>query len=327
MRSTSKRVLSQVYKWLALCSGLISAGAAAQDLHMAEQALLSGRAAEATTLLQGALKTNTSNAQAHLLLCRVYLSEEHGTEAAAQCRQALSDGLAENSSAQDWAGRAFGMQAQSAGPFSGLRLAGQVRTAFQTAQRLDVRNPAAANDLGEYYISAPALVGGGISKALSLASQIEATLPETAHRLRALAAEKNGDLVAAEREFVAATTVQQAPGAWADLANFYARHHDSAKAASAARRAITLDHTTGADVIDAALALNDAGQSAEAITAMRAYLDHGKKSDAAPAFRVETLLARILAGNGDKAGARAAYAAALTMAPTYAPARKGMDSL
>ena len=160
------------------------------DLHMQEQDLLQGRADRAIAGLQSTLGHEPGNASAHLLLCRTFLSELRGSEAAAECEAALKSGLAQDSNAQDWAGRAFGMQAEHAGPIAGLKLAGQVRNAFQTAFRLNPRNPAAANDLGEFYIDAPFIVGGGVDKAAALADSIQPALPEVAHRLRALIAEK-----------------------------------------------------------------------------------------------------------------------------------------
>ncbi len=295
----------------------------AQDLHGAEQSLLQGRADAAIAALRSAPDSSAE----HLLLCRAYLSKLHGSEASAECRTALKTGLANDSTAQDWAGRAFGMEADHAGPITGLKLAGQVRSAFKTAFELNPRNPAAANDLGEYYVSAPAIVGGGIDKASALADQIQSSMPEIAHRLRALIAEKHGDKTQAEREFLAATQVAQSPGAYVDLALFYMRGEALDKAAATARRAIALDRMLDANVVDAASTLNDAHQPGQAIPVLRSYLDHGHMSDAAPAFRVHTLLGEIFARAGDKANARKEFGAALALASDYAPARKGLDSL
>lgn len=311
----------------ALCLLLAATAAPAQDLRPAEQAVLQGRAAEATALLRSALDESPDNAAAHLLLCRNLLAEEHAAEAAAHCGQALNAGLSQDSAAQDWAGRAFGLQAQTAGPLAGLKLAVQVRNAFGNAYRLNPRNQAAANDLGEYYIDAPFVVGGGIDKASALAHKLEPTLPQTAHRLLALAAEEQGDPATAEREFLAATAVAQASGAYADLANFYVRQHNLPKAIEAARRGIALNRAFDANVIDNAAALNDAHQTPAAIEAMRAYLAHGQKSDQAPAFRVDTMLGHMFAAQGDKAAARSAFNAALQLAPEYTPARKGLNTL
>jgi Tfp pilus assembly protein PilF len=300
---------------------------ASTDLHTSEQDVLQGRADRAIAGLRSSVSSDPANAAAHLLLCRAYLSEQHGPEAAGECQLALKTGLGNDSDAQDWAGRAFGLQAEHAGPIAGLKLAGQVRTAFQTAYRLNPRNPAAANDLGEYYINAPFIVGGGVDKAAALADALQPSLPEIAHRLRALLAEKRGDSAAAEREFLAAVAVANAPGALVDLSCFYVRQKDFNKGATAAHRAIAQDRTLDANVVDAASSLNDTHQTPQAIAALHSYLDHGRQSDQAPAFRVHTMLGEMLAAQGDRANARKEFQQALALAAGYAPAQKGLGSL
>jgi len=312
---------------LLACSLLFTTAQAHADLRAAEQDLLQGRADQAVAGLRSAVDREPGNAAAHLLLCRSFLAEQRGSEAADQCRLALQTGLAGNSEAQDWAGRAFGMQAEHAGPIAGLKLAGQVRTAFQTAFNLNRRNPAAANDLGEFFIAAPFLVGGGTDKATALADSIQPTLPEIAHRLRALLAEKRGDTAGAEREFLSAVQVADAPGALVDLACFYVRKNMPEKATVAARRAIAQDRDLDANVVDAASTLNDVHQTAEAMQILRAYLEHGRQSDQAPAFRVHVLLGQMLAAQGDRPGARRQFQVALSLASGYAPAQKGLGSL
>lgn len=311
---------------LAVVAGAVQIAAAA-DLRTPEQDLLQGRADRAAMALQAVVQAEPQNGAAHLLLCRVYLSEEMGSEAAHECEAALKNGLDQNSSAQDWAGRAFGMQAEHAGPLAGLKLAGQVRTAFQTAHKLDGRSAPAANDLGEFYVSAPFVVGGGVDKALALADSIQGSLPEVAHRLRGLVAEKKSDYDAAEREFIAEANVTQSPGAWVDLATFYVRQNRPDKGLTAARRSIAVNRELDANVVDAGSTLNDVHQTAQAAEVLRGYLARGKKSDQAPAFRVHVLLGQLLAQAGDRTGARGEFQQALALASHYAPAKKGLGAL
>ena len=299
----------------------------AQDLQAAEQHLLQGRADQAAAEARAVLAHAPANGAAHLLLCRIFLSTLHGNEAAAECRLALQSGLDRDTTAQDWAGRAFGMEADHAGPIAGLKLANQVRAAFDTAYHLNPRNPAAASDLGEYFVHAPFLVGGGTDKALTLSDSLQASLPQIAHRLRALVAEKHENTTLAEREFLAATQNSQSPGSFVDLATFYTRQGDPAKAAAAARRAVQQDHAIDANVVEAASVLNDAHQTAQATQVLHAYLEHGQQSDQAPVFRAHTLLGEILASQGDRVGARREFIAALALASDYGPARKDLDKL
>jgi tetratricopeptide (TPR) repeat protein len=215
---------------------------------------MEGQADTAAALLHTILAAEDNNGEAHLLLCRVLFSEDKPNAAAPECAAALRT-LAADSAAQDWAGRAFGMQANGAGPVAGLRLALKVRAAFEAAVRLDPRNGDAVNDLSEYYIDAPSLIGGGFDKAAHLADQSEAQLPQQAHRIRALSAEKQKDYAAAEREFRAAAAVADRPNAWADLGAFYARRNQLDQATDALRRAIALDRAHDASLVDAATVL------------------------------------------------------------------------
>lgn len=293
----------------------------------AEHNLLQGDADAAAALLKSSLAAQPSNGAAHLLLCRVFLSEELASQAVSECQAALANGLARDSDAQDWTGRALGLAASRAGMLSGFKLALQVRDAFETAVALNPNSEAACHDLGEFYTSAPAVVGGGNDKALALAFRVQNTLPETAHRIRAMAAERDKDYGAAEREFQAEAAVAHRPGAIVDLAGFYRRRHDSARAVSTAAMTIAADHDFDSTLVEAGNILRDANQNALAVQAMRSYLAHGDKSDRAPAFQVHTLVAAILARSGDKAGARAEYQQALALASNYAPAQKGLGSL
>ena len=177
-------------------------------------------------------------------------------------------------------------------------------------------------------MNAPALVGGGTDKASRLADEIQPTLPEIAHRLRALVAEKRSDTGTAEAGVSGVhTRWPQSPGAYVDLANFYVRQGANDKAVAAARRAVALDRAVDANVVDAAGALMDAHQPAPAAEVLRSYLTHGQLSDQAPAFRAHTMLGQILAGQGNRAEAQREFQAALTLARDYRPAQKGLGSL
>jgi tetratricopeptide (TPR) repeat protein len=288
---------------------------------------MEGQADTAAALLHTILAAEDNNGEAHLLLCRVLFSEDKPNAAAPECAAALRT-LAADSAAQDWAGRAFGMQANGAGPVAGLRLALKVRAAFEAAVRLDPRNGDAVNDLSEYYIDAPSLIGGGFDKAAHLADQSEAQLPQQAHRIRALSAEKQKDYAAAEREFRAAAAVADRPNAWADLGAFYARRSQFDQATDALRRAIALDRAHDASLVDAATVL--IGIHREPRLAQRAlddYLGSRAQSDAAPAFKVHVTLAGLLRDQGNIAEAKIELQKALELSSGYAPARKQLASL
>jgi tetratricopeptide (TPR) repeat protein len=288
---------------------------------------MEGQADSAVALLHAILAADRNNGEAHLLLCRTFYAQELPNAAAPECAAALRT-LAEDSAAEDWAGRAFGMQANGAGPVAGLRLALKVRAAFESAVRLDPRNGDAVNDLSEYYIDAPAVIGGGFDKAAHLADQSAAQLPQQAHRIRALSAEKQKDYATAEREFRAATAVANRPNAWADLGAFYARRNQLDEAADALRRAIALDRAHDASLVDAATTLSGIQREPRlAERALHDYLNSRAQSDAAPVFKVHVTLAGLLRDQGNIAEAKIELQKALELSSGYAPARKQLASL
>lgn len=299
----------------------------AADLPSATHALLEGDSDSAVAELKQILAVDPSNGQAHLLLCRAYYAQSMASAAASECTAALRT-LANDSSAQDWAGRAYGMQANGAGPIAGLRLAFKVRNAFEAAVRLNPLNGDAVNDLSEYYIDAPSIVGGGFEKAALLADRSQSQLPQNAHRTRAMAAEKQKDYGTAEREFRAAISVANQPNAWADLGAFYSRRTQPDKAVEALRHAIALDHEHDATLVDAATTLNEINREPRlAERALRDYLSSRSKSDAAPAFKVHVQLARLLRDGGSTADAKIELEQSLELASGYAPARQELAAI
>jgi len=146
---------------------------AVQDpLVQANAALQSGEPDLALALLVSL----TPSAESHNLTCRVRLTLEQWDAAADECERAVSrDG--QNSDYHLWLGRALGEKAERASFLSAYSLAKRVRTEFETAVRLNPRNAEALADLGEFYDTAPGIVGGGDNKALGVASQLDSVDP------------------------------------------------------------------------------------------------------------------------------------------------------
>jgi tetratricopeptide (TPR) repeat protein len=288
---------------------------------------MDGRVEEAVHLLQAAIATNPNDGQAHLMLCRAYFSEQQTDDAVRACETAVKL-MPKSSEAQDWMGRAYGVKANGAGPLTGLKLAHKVRESFEAAVALDPHSSAAADDLAEYYIGAPSVVGGGLDKADALASKIEATLPQMAHRIRGLAAEKRKDPAAAEREFLAEVAVAHAPDAWVDLGGFYERNKMNDKSVEALKSAIAADKTKGPALVDAASYLIDMHAAPDVATkALREYLANSAKTDAAPVIHVHLLLAKLMKNSGDNAGAKIEINKALELAPNYGAAKHALKGL
>jgi len=304
---------------------------------------------DATHLLRPLAAQQPSPAAAHLLLCRVAYAQEIIDDAVKECEAAASISPS-SSEVQLWLGRAYGREASSANPLLAFSLARKVRDAFERSVRLDPANLAAGNDLGEFYVTAPLIVGGGPGKARRLSASLRSlgspAATAASHRVLALLAEKEKDQATAEAEFQQAASVNapiapnsagpnppspaaasQASAAWIDLAAFYARHGQPDRAASAVRTGVSLDRARGANLVDAAGVLTDAGRDPDlAIHLLREYLSSTSRSDAAPAFKVRLQLGNLLSRSGDLASARQQYALALALAPTFPPARRAVET-
>jgi tetratricopeptide (TPR) repeat protein len=295
------------------------------DATQANSFLQQGRVDEATVTLRQVLATEPGDAQAHQLLCRIYYAQEMADSAIHECELAVSNAPA-SSDDQIWLGRAYGFKASHASPFTALGLAVKVRVAFERAVQLDPENVQAMSDLGEFYVAAPSIIGGGLDKARALAARMQPHFPAQAHRLLALIAEKKKQNSIAEAEFSNAIAAGRTPEAYIDLGNFYERHNQLDKMFDALQAGVDADRRKGPALVDAASILTAAHRSPElAESLLRAYLASSAKTDEAPAFKVHLQLGDLLAHRGDLAGAHREYAAALALASNYAPARKAMQ--
>jgi tetratricopeptide (TPR) repeat protein len=294
------------------------------DTTQANALLQQGRVDEAAAALHELLATRPDDAIAHQLLCRVYYAQDMADPAIQECELAVTSAPS-SSDNQIWLGRAYGFKASHANPLSALSLAIKVRVAFERAVQLDPQNVQAMNDLGEYYVAAPSLIGGGLDKAQALAARMQPNFPSQAHRLLALIAEKKKDTATAEAEFTTAAA-GKSPEAYIDLGHFYERQHQPEKMFEALQLGIAADRRKGPPLVDAASILTDARRSPDlAETLLRTYLSSPAKTDDAPAFKVHIQLGELLAQQGDRAGAHREYVAALALASNYAPARKAMQ--
>jgi tetratricopeptide (TPR) repeat protein len=295
------------------------------DVTQANALFQQGRVDEATASLREILAAQPGDAQAHQLLCRIDYAQEMADHAIHECELAVSSAPA-SSDNQMWLGRAYGLKASHANPFSALGLAIKVRTAFERAVQLDPENIRAMSDLGEFYVAAPSIIGGGLDKARALAAQMQPHFPSQAHRLLALIAEKKKEDALAETEFSNAVAAGRTPDAYIDLGQFYQRHNQPDKMLNALQSGVAVDRRKGPALVDAASILTDAHRAPElAETLLRTYLSSSAKTDDAPAFKVHVQLGDLLAHQGDPAAAHREYAAALALASNYVPARKAMQ--
>jgi tetratricopeptide (TPR) repeat protein len=288
----------------------------------ANAALQAGEADKALTLLQSL--PQPVPAQAHNLACRVRFTLEQWDAAIKECEQAVR--MDKNNSLYHlWLGRALGEKASRASFFSAFSTAKRVRAEFEEAVRLDPRNAEALSDLGEFYYDAPGVVGGGIDKAGSVASQLDKVEPARAHDLRGRIAAAQKDFGTAEREFKLALAADAHPAfQWVTLASFYRQRQRWNEMESAIHNIIDFaqhDKHAAVTLYDGASVLTKANRDPQlAAKMLNDYLASPAKSEEAPAFVAYTRLARLDAQLGDTAGAQRQREAAIALAHDYKPA-------
>lgn len=123
-----------------------------------------------------------------------------------------------------WLGRAWGRRAETSFAFSAMSYAAKSREAFEKAVQLDPANAEAMNDLFDFYVEAPALVGGGHDKARKLLPSLAKCDPDAVYFAEARLAEDQKQFDLAEAHLrQAVLAVPGKVGQVLNLARFLAR--------------------------------------------------------------------------------------------------------
>lgn len=302
------------------------AGPSLEGLAAVNAALQAGQADRALSLLKTLPSPASGSAEAHNLRCRVLFTLEQFEAAKNECEQAVN--LDPQSSTYHlWFGRTLGETADRANFLTAYSLAKRARAEFEQAVQLNPRNAEALADLGEFYSSAPGVVGGGTDKAAGVASQLDRLDPARAHELRSAIARENRDLGTAERELKAAIAASAHPAfQWMRLASFYRkvkRYEEMENAVQNGWTAAQHDPHSAVALFNGASVLIGANRNTTlAMKLLQAYLASPGATEEAPAFTARVWLARLKSQSGDAEGARRERDEALALAPQYRPAQE-----
>jgi tetratricopeptide (TPR) repeat protein len=312
---------------LLLLTFVTSAPALADPGQSITDIITSGQIDLAIRLLNTRIQSSPNDAEAYHLLSKAYYHLNKWDQAIDYGEHAVT--LAPNNSEYwMWLGRAYGEKADTSSFVAAYSLAKKVKASFEKSVELDGRNVAARTDLSEYYMEAPAVIGGGTDKALDQAKQISAVDPARAHWVYARLDEKKKDYGAAEGEYVQAIHLSNNYGSyWLNLANLYRQTDHWPQMESAIQRGVSSSNKSNAVYYNAATIYDHAGRNLpEAANLLRKYIAVGG-SDEAPIFQAHYLLGTILQKQGDKHGAAAEYRIALNLAGDYAPASDALKKL
>ena len=299
---------------------IFGAGVCGQAVNAARAA---ARAGKVDTAL-AELDRMPADAPAQSLRCSLYASIDKVDDALKACDSAATLTPASSDAALALA-RALGAKADRSGAITGLRLVSKIRSAFERAAQLDGTNVDALSDLGEFYVEAPAMVGGGLDKAQALVARLQLLSPARAHRLAAMVARKRKDDARAEQEYRAELAAAPTPEAYVDLARYYGSQKQWSAATEQARLAMDHDTLHGPDTLDAATLLIGWQRDQPAAQAGLAKYLQSPQKDVASYAKAHVLLGQSLSSAGDRSRAKQEFQAALALAHDYTAAKQGLN--
>jgi Tfp pilus assembly protein PilF len=284
-----------------------------------------GRVDEAITEFQSRINKSPNEAESFNLLCRAYFEVGDWDRGIPNCERATALDP-ENGEYHLWLGRIYGEKADSASFITAAGLAKKVRTEFEAAVQLAPNDADARNDLAEFYLEAPGVVGGGKDKAENQAQALANLDRARADWIKGRIAEKNKDYATAEKEYRAA--IEDSHGgahAWFNLALYYWHRQDLDKMQQTLYRAVAAPLDRPEVLMESAELLIKGGRDfPAAIQWLQRYLN-GTMVEAAPAFKAHYLLGTVLEKQGNKIVAAEQYRAALSLAKHFSRAQQALN--
>ncbi len=200
-----------------------------------------------------------------------------------------------NSDCALWLGRTYGRRAETGSRLFAAPNASRARQWFEKAVSLDPNNSEALNDLFDYYLNAPSILGGGIDKAEAIAHRIANQRPAEYQFEEAQLAEHRHQYGEAETHFRRAMELAPAQvGRLLDLAAFLARRKQFAESDALFERAAKQSPATPRVAFAHARALIEAHRNPDrARSLLRQYLSASLTPDDPPKQAAEKLLKQI----------------------------------
>ncbi|MGH8110187.1 MAG: tetratricopeptide repeat protein [Arenimonas sp.] len=290
--------------------------------------LLESRDKKALASADALTKAEPKNAEAWVLLARARLQANQADAAITAAEKAVK--LAPNNSQSHfWLGNSYGSRIGQLGMFSQMSMAPKLRDAFEKTVALDPNNLDAREALLQFYLQAPAMIGGGKDKANLQVAEIAKRDPARGHLARAqvFMSEKNN--AAALKSYEAAyaakpsdKNIRMALGIGYQMTE---RWNDAFKHF---RTWTTQDEKAGSAwyQIGRTSALSGL-QLDEGIAALQKYLGMPHAANEPQNKNAYHRLGQLYAKLGKKAEAKAALQAALKLDPKFADAKTELAKL
>lgn len=288
------------------------------------------RWSDAHAFFAAAAKAQPKNPDALLWYGRTLIAEDNPGDAEDWFEKAVAL-EPRRSESHLWLARAIGMQAQRANPLRQPFLARRLKHTVDTSIELDPDNIEARELRWQYYLMAPAIVGGGEDKARGELGEIMRRNRYRGQSLSVTMAGRAKDAAGVER--LLKSMVAEYPDSVAPTASYasWLADHDHVAEGFALIDAFGKRRPNDATVLYqiGRLAATSGQQLDRGAEALRQYI----KAPPPPAPNVPTVsaararLGGILERKGDKAGARAEYEAALKLDPHNQMAKRALAGL
>ncbi|MCX7034478.1 MAG: tetratricopeptide repeat protein [Arenimonas sp.] len=191
------------FRSLVFCLACLAALPAFAATFAEADAWLKAKDARAAPAIAALVKAQPKSAEARILQARLLLQQGKGDDAVDAASEAveLAPG---NAQAHYWLGNAYGTRIGQVGSVSQAFMAPKLRDAFEQAIALDPNLHDARTSLIEYYLQAPAMVGGSVDKARAQAAELAKRDPPRGHYARARLAMHDKQPDVAAKAYVAA---------------------------------------------------------------------------------------------------------------------------
>jgi tetratricopeptide (TPR) repeat protein len=282
----------------------------------------------AQTCFEAQLAEHPGTAAAMAFLGRTYIERRQPRPAIEWLKKAV-EAAPNRSDYHDWLGQAYGIAAERAPVVRQLSLAVKTRKEFERAVELDPANLDAVDDLIEFQIEAPPLMGGSLAKARLHAAEVGRRDALRGRLDAAAIASREGGPAAAERELLG--VVQEFPNDARPrlaLGTAYVQQGAYDKAFETLEVALRLDPDNGEAYHELAKAAMRSGQRLDrAQELLCRYVKRLPAGDDGELADAHFWLGALLERRSDRAGAREHYQAVLRLDPTSDAAQDALRKL
>lgn len=237
--------MSVLRRWFVVLLSLAATRIFAADPVPVATLVEHGHYKQAQAILEKSLATNPKDAQALALMAKVKLAF-FDSEAATQLARQAIDIDPKNVDAHVTLADAVSRKADDAGIFEKVRIARQLKGELEQAASIDPKNLDALEGLMSFYLEAPGIAGGSMSKAKEFADKIMALDPVRGYLAQIDLAAQGKHFDQLEGLYLKA--VEASPNSYianADIAAMYAgdRSKNYDKAIQYAQKTVQLDPT------------------------------------------------------------------------------------